>query len=119
MSGDRIHVTLGSASSIDSERALALMALGVLQAIQGEAMTPEQGCAYFFVPALLQLREHPGASADLMDALHSAAELEDVRKHAPQAVESVMDGILRKLLSAVERCNEQESPLGMRLVEIE
>ncbi|WP_338866843.1 DUF3969 family protein [Myxococcus stipitatus] len=75
---------------IDSQRLVAIAALGLCHALAQGAVTPTYACHQLFGPALLSrlatLKAHP----ELRHAIHLASEFEDVADVAPAKLASAI-----------------------------
>ncbi|QSQ16134.1 DUF3969 family protein [Myxococcus landrumensis] len=86
---------------VDSQRLVAISALGMCHALVQGAVTPAYACHQLFGPALLSrlatLKAHP----ELRHAIHLASEFEDVADVAPAKLASAISEVQGKLLSVL------------------
>jgi hypothetical protein len=85
----------------EAQRLLALVALGLTEAVRAGAVTTEHACAAFFTPTFLNL-EHRGVEPNLLEALHAASELADVERLVPRALPRTLKRVRGLLLAAAE-----------------
>jgi hypothetical protein len=113
----RVHV---DATSVEAQRVLAYLALGLVDATTAGALPVEEACASFFVPVFLKLVDCQLLEPSLFEALHAASELGDVERLVPQTLQSTMQRIRQNLLVALTNLNRKPVALaGRRLVNVE
>ncbi|AGC44868.1 hypothetical protein MYSTI_03562 [Myxococcus stipitatus DSM 14675] len=85
----------------ESQRLVAIAALGMCNALTQNAVTPAYACHQLFGPALLSRLASMNAHPELRHALHLASEFEDVADVAPDKLASAIAEVQDKLLGVL------------------
>lgn len=83
-------------TSKNKDRLVALLCLGVLEAVQGDVMNFDEAGRQLFWPAVWKELQAAGCSRSVLSLLQSAAELEDVRAMAPDTFDGSVEKVKRK-----------------------
>ncbi|NOK39110.1 DUF3969 family protein [Corallococcus exercitus] len=94
-------IALQAAGVEESQRFVAVTALGMCRGIALGTLSPAYACSRFLGPALLSRLEAMEVHPELRRAIHLATELEDVARLAPEALTDSLTEIEDKLLKVL------------------
>jgi hypothetical protein len=81
------------------ERVVALMTIGVATALRRRALGSSEAMHLLFSPNTMDILRRAGASAKVLDLIHSATELEDIEALLPDKLAGEIDKLIEGALA--------------------
>jgi hypothetical protein len=108
---NNFNICLEARGKENTQRLLATMALGLVEAVRSGAMRSSDACGLFFIPAFLRLSDTLDIDPRIENALHIGSELADIEEIAPNGFNGALNDISRITREFLQSLGNSPAPL--------
>ncbi|MBQ8568334.1 MAG: DUF3969 family protein [Oscillospiraceae bacterium] len=90
---------------------LSVFSLGLISALENDALTPEECEVLLFNPYMLHILEKTGMDNTITDIIHKGSELDDINRLVPDAYKPALTEMKDEILLYIKNHDTIEYPI--------